>query len=126
MFINGLQTINKLDGTPYQRDADPAHPDPEKMLDITLGWVIVEAVLATEQGKTLSSAEQLDRYLLAQKFHGASLPVEVSHADAEAIKKQIALRFGHAIQISGQAIDLITKSPNGKDDKDDKKKLKAV
>ncbi len=110
MLINVLRAITKVDGTPYQRPADADNPRPENMVNITLGWVIVEAILMSADGKILPPSEHLDRYLLAQKFYHASLPVEITNAEADLIKKQIAARWGQAIQIAGQAIYMISHS----------------
>ncbi len=59
MLINVLRAITKVDGTPYQRPADADNPRPENMVNITLGWVIVEAILMSADGKILTQSLHL-------------------------------------------------------------------
>lgn len=112
MFIDpGLLIINQY-GKPYRRQLDPDSPTTHEQTDLTLGFVIVEAILTGDGTTKIEGSKQVDRYLLAQRFISPESPVpavELSHEQADTIKDMIAKRWTQT-QIAGQAILMIDKA----------------
>lgn len=107
MYINTQAVIKNIRGEAMQTPGKTS----DDLEDLTLGRVIVEAVLGTYEDEKLKASEQHDRYLLAQRFMTTDgLPVQVSRTQADEIKALIAKRWKQ-ILIAGQAVDMIDSSP---------------
>jgi hypothetical protein len=107
MFIDTTKVITNIDGEKLKLQAKEPGAQPE---DLTLGYVIVEALLTDYPNENLKPGAKIDRMDMAEKYHKVTLPVETKNDDAGLIKDLIAKRWG--IIVTAQACRLIDKSPS--------------
>lgn len=76
MLIDPTQKILDLDGKEITADGKP----------MTFGYLAVSVLMAQFEGEEkLTGSAKLDRLTLAEKFHGATAPIELDNAQAELI-----------------------------------------
>lgn len=72
----------------------------------TLGFACIEALISVyERDDQVSGKVKMDRYVLAQKIVGATLPVSLKSDDVVMIKELCAKRFGTLIY--GRVADML-------------------
>ena len=103
MKIDVTQVIQQLDGTPMLVDQEPERNSAGQVIGLkegtgqpaTFARTAVDALLATFKGEEeLAGSKKLERFKLAEKLHGAMLPVELSEPEAELIKSLACRAYG--------------------------------
>jgi hypothetical protein len=112
MFVDTTKVITTIAGEPIQCPQGKKDETGKPILeDLTLGFVIVEALLG-DDGEKLSGTEKADRFDLAEKFYKPAdgLPVKIDRKEAEKIKNLVAKRF--STLITGRTYRMIDTSPD--------------
>lgn len=104
MRINFAAPLSTIYGIPMVNAIpDPADPEKEVEITLTLGHVSVEALLRNE--KDADGKTKLNRYLLAKRVHECEGTLELKVKEVAVIQKQIGKSYGPIIV--GQALPML-------------------
>ena len=103
MIVRLEEKIRTLDGTPLQ-DMDK---NSGKMMELTAGMVMVEALLRPHASEErLSGMDKLKRFELARKIHGGREEIELAVEEVALIKELVGVK-NFPVLIVGQMFGIL-------------------